>query len=101
MNTNLPYTTITSIYKAHRHKLTGNRSPSTSQTSVTKKLQVNILKMASISDKAMLTCYSILQLTLEFSRNTQSWQRWHFCTTSNGNKQIYICHSALNYNRTD
>ena len=24
--------------------------------------------------------------TIEFSRNTQSWQCWHFCTTSNKNK---------------
>ena len=24
--------------------------------------------------------------TFEFSRNTQSWQRWHFCITSNVNK---------------
>ena len=23
---------------------------------------------------------------IEFSRNTKSWQCWHFCTTSNGNK---------------
>ena len=23
---------------------------------------------------------------VEFSRNTQSWQCWHFCTTSNGNE---------------
>ena len=24
------------------------------------------------------------QPAIEFSRNTKSWQRWHFCTTSNG-----------------
>ena len=47
-------------------------------------------------------------VTIEFSRNIQSWQCWHFCTTSNGNKlevvtsginvnaNIYICHEALN-----
>ena len=47
------------------------------------------------------------KLEFEFSRNAQSWQYWHFCTTLNGNKLekiwswinlmqiIFICHGAL------
>ena len=33
-------------------------------------------------------CKSFVQSTclFEFSRNTQSWRSWYFCTTSNGNK---------------
>ena len=27
---------------------------------------------------------------LEFSRNTQIWQYWHFFTTSNGNKYVIV-----------
>ena len=52
-------------------------------------------------------------VTFEFSRNTQSWQRWHFCTTFNVNKletvrnlimfskYIYICNGARNFNWCD
>ena len=27
---------------------------------------------------------------IQFSRNTQSWQCWHFCTTPNGNKVVMV-----------
>ena len=50
---------------------------------------------------------------VEFSRNTQSWQRWHFCTTSNVNKletvknlmsfkvNLHFFHGVLNVNWCD
>ena len=34
---------------------------------------------------------------VEFSRNTQSWQLWHFCRTSNGN-ELLIVTSRINFN---
>ena len=33
----------------------------------------------------------------EFSRNTQSWQCWHYCTTLNGNKLVIVT-SWINFN---
>ena len=49
------------------------------------------------------------QIVIEFYRNTQSWQCWHFCTTSNVNKLEtvkdlvhfkvnYTCLDATNFN---
>ena len=46
-------------------------------------------------------------LTIEFSRNTQSWQLWHFCNllmeinskrlrAESVSMQMYICHVILN-----
>ena len=34
--------------------------------------------------------------SFEFSHNTQSWQRFHFCTTSNANKLVIFA-SQLNF----
>ena len=36
--------------------------------------------------------------SIEFSRNTQSWQCWHFCTISNGNRStLEIVDSWINF----
>ena len=37
--------------------------------------------------------------SIGFSRNAQSWQCWHFCTTSNGNKLIIVT-SWINFDAT-
>ena len=34
---------------------------------------------------------------LEFSRNTQSWQCWYFCITSNANK-LEVVNNGINFN---
>ena len=34
---------------------------------------------------------------IEYSRNTQKWQHWHYCTTSNGNK-LEITESWISFN---
>ena len=43
-----------------------------------------IMESGNPASAALLS--QVSRLVVEFSYNTQSWQCWHLCTTSNGNK---------------
>ena len=52
-----------------------------------------------ISNNLVMKINAIVALKIKFSRNVQSWQCWHFRTTSNYNK-LKVVTSGINFNTT-